>query len=193
MQAIHLKTLAFVCLFIGILVACTKEKGLPQVAEPIPSELVLLSSNKQLFDTANALPLFTYYKNSLDTIPSAKETGHSKFYRVRFNSIALAALSDNGRLPANAKFPEGSMIVKELYSTQGGELRFYATMYKNSKHPDAVNGWLWQEIRANGDAFIGIESKGVQCTNCHGRGNKDFTWLFDVQPYCFSGCLLSLS
>ena len=119
------KTIAvlFFMLCAGLLMQCKKEAtGL----------------DKELLDRSKATTGFTYYKNDNTIKASSPQSAHNAFFRVRFNAIAQAALTDNGKLPVDSVFPEGSLIVKELYDTQNGALKILAVSEK------AISAATWK-------------------------------------------------
>lgn len=124
---------------------------------------------------------FTYYQNSTGYLPSSNASGHGEpYFRVRFNQIAYAALADSGRLPAGAVFPEGSIVVKELYDNSNGQLKIVAIMEKSASNTLAAKGWLWSEYKADGKLIVSVNDKGKACTGCHSTNSRDYTRLFDL-------------
>ncbi len=107
--------------FLLILVAhCTNKNLSPRLP---------YSDNSLLDSTHNTN--YNYYKNKPDTFLSGIHGPHGNF-KLRFNSIAFKALSNNGKLPVGAQFPDGAFIVKDIYTNN--TLATYAFMYKrNSK------------------------------------------------------------
>ena len=101
-------------------------------------------------------------------------------FRLKFNSIAAAVLTDSGRLPVGGEFPEGSLVVKEVMS--GTSVALYAIMRKDtkSKYRSSEN-WLWGEYLPGGDVIVSAGEKGTQCTSCHSSGtNRDLVRSFDL-------------
>ncbi|MFN7593670.1 MAG: hypothetical protein ACK5QZ_10000 [Bacteroidota bacterium] len=45
---------------------------------------------------------FIYYKGDNKIMQSSTQSGHSAYFRVRYNSTAYVALTDNGKLPVGA-------------------------------------------------------------------------------------------
>ena len=102
---------------------------------------------------------------------------------MRFNSIALSALTDNGKLPAGGSFPTGSLVVKELWrDSLGATLAGYAIMEKLPNDTNQAAGWVWAEVGPTGGGYM-LSSKGDICTGCHGEsGNRDYVRLFELFP-----------
>ena len=74
--------------------------------------------------------------------------------KLRFNSIAQGALDENGKLPKNKQFPEGSIIVKEIFS--GADIRQLAVMQKKQGDPNLAQGWVWVEYNPSGAVDYGV-------------------------------------
>lgn len=151
--------LGFICVLITtVLYSCRKDKGI----NPL-----LAFSDKALFDSAKNESAFIYYQNS-PTVHSGTNGPHGSF-KLKFNKMANAALTDNGKLPAGATFPNGSMIVKVVESNG-----LYAFMYKRE------NSWLWAEINADGSILYSVNKDPSVCTSCHSQsGNRDLVVSFN--------------
>ena len=141
--------------------ACTKKVGInPELAY----------KDYSLLDSCKNQAAFTYYKNDPNTIYPGNSGAHGTF-KLKFNKTAFAALTDNGKLPINTKFPERSMVVKEVVS--GNNLNFYAFMYKYK------GSWLWGEVKPNGEVLYSVEKDPSLCINCHQQtGNRDLVDTF---------------
>lgn len=142
-------------IFSIFLFSCTKKVGNnPEVAY----------SDRALFDSAQS-ENYKYYKNDPVILLSGAHGPHGTF-KLRFNSIAYAALTDNGKLPVNTKFPEGSFLVKDIY--KNGAVDIYAYMYKRN------GSWLWGEAHANGKFLYTAKDGPTSCVGCHSQsGNRD--------------------
>ncbi len=143
-----------------LLLACTKRQGKnPTLAF---TDKALLDSCQQMHD---------YYKNDPGLLLSGSAGPHGTF-KLRFNSIAKSALTDQGKLPANGSFPEGSLIIKDVY--QGGKISLYALMYKRT------GSWLWAEIEPGGSVHYSVNKNPSVCTGCHSQpGNRDLVVSFN--------------
>lgn len=93
---------------------------------------------------------------------------HRTIVRVSLNARAGGALQ-SGRLPAGGRFPDGSVIFKELRPSNGAPASLYAVMYKDSSNALAGNGWLWAEFSPNGSVAYSVSNRGSACTSCHLR------------------------
>jgi hypothetical protein len=141
-------------IFAITLQACKKDEA----AEGIDLELLNMSE-----ETAG----FTWYKNSDAWLPASTGTGHNySSLRTRYNAIAATQLDGDGKVMANASFPEESLIVKELSNESTVER--YAILYKksDSEHADS-RGWVWGYINSDGTVATTAEDKGAICTGCH--------------------------
>lgn len=147
----------------------------------VPDLPVIVTEN-DLFRLSNYDATFYWYQNNTARLPSANASAHSPWMRIRFNPIAVAALTDSGKLPVNGTFPRGSLIVKELFESETDSLRYLAVMYKDSLHPQQAFGWVWGEYEANGTPLITLNSQGSLCTSCHQTNGRDLTRLFDLHP-----------
>lgn len=164
------------------LVQCTKETPEP---DPVPPKTVTAITDQELLDMAKTTSGYTYYKNSNDITASSPQSGHNDFFRVRFNSIALAALTDNGKLPEGGTFPEGSVIVKELHKLQDGtEQTGLAVMIKRKGDPNASEkDWVWGEYFGGTTANAKmVTSKGTGCLSCHAGSKRDMVRVFELFP-----------
>lgn len=144
---------------LSILYACTKDRGInPDLA----------FSDRALYDSCRNLSTFLYYKNDPSAVYSGVHGPHGAF-KLRFNKIAYASLTDNGKLPAGKSFPNGSLIVKDIQSN--GQ---YALMYKKN------GSWLWAEINADGSvAFSTTKEPTATCISCHSQsGQRDLAVSF---------------
>lgn len=150
---------SLIVMFSCIVYSCTKDQGInPDLA----------FSDRALYDSCRNLSAFTYYKNDPAAVYSGIHGPHGAF-KLRFNKIAYAALTDNGKLPANKTFPDGSMIVKDVQSN--GQ---FAIMYKKT------GSWLWAEINADGTvAFSTTKEPTATCISCHSQsGQRDLAVSF---------------
>ncbi len=121
-----------------------------------------------------------YFYKSKDTIYAPKGTSPHGNFKLKFNQTAFDALGPDGKLPLGETFPEGSLIVKEVYNS-AGEKTLYAVMKKDRKSKFASHKWLWAEYELNGDAKIGINREGKDCVDCHTGGSpRDLTLSFDL-------------
>ncbi len=168
-------------LLLVLLAGCSKTES-PEPVPVIPTPLPEINTEADLFVIARFNSQFLWYKNDSSRLPSANASAHSSFMRVRFNAIAAAALTDNGKLPVGGSFPRGSLVVKELFEGATDSLRYLAVMYKDSLHPEQADGWVWGEFESNGVPLILLNSKGALCVSCHQTADRDRTRLFDLHP-----------
>lgn len=137
----------------------------------------VLAADVDLYEMAKETTGFVWYKNSDVLLPKSDLSGHSEAYlRTRYNSIAATMLNASGKVQSGITFPEGSLIVKELYSSQTS-LSKYAILYKKSDHAYAdAKGWVWGYIKADGSVATSSSEKGRSCIPCHSQsGNIDYS------------------
>ncbi len=123
--------------------------------------------DNQLLEMARQTTGFVWYKNSDAWLAKSSGSGHNyTSLRTRYNSTAATQLDGNGMVAANATFPEGSLVVKEL--SNGTSAQRYAILYKqtNSEHADD-NGWVWGYMNQDGNIAASAKEKGAICTSCH--------------------------
>jgi hypothetical protein len=131
----------------------------------------------ELFNMAKTTEGFVWYKNSDALLPKSELSGHSEaFLKTRFNVTAAAMLDANGKVQSEITFPEGSLLVKELYSSRTN-LSKYAILYKKSDHKYAdSNGWVWGYLNSDGTVAEPASNKGSACKSCHSQnGNIDYS------------------
>lgn len=138
-------------------------------------------ADKDLFEEITSITDYTFYKGNDAVLESSAESPHNDYFRVKFNSTANAVLTDDGKLPADGTFPNGSIVIKELYDTQDGDLKLYAVM-KKSADDNAANGWIWAEYKPDGSTFYSVSEKGGACTSCHSINERDYVRLFEIFP-----------
>lgn len=156
-----MKNIVFFVLAAIIAQGCKNDKGIdPDLA----------FTDRALLDSCRNQPAFSYYKSNADTVYSGATGPHGNF-KLRFNKIAANVLTDNGKLPAGSKFPEGSFIVKDVI--KNGSVYVYAFMYKRK------GNWIWGEAETNGNVHHSAAVGNKVCVNCHSQaGNRDLTVTF---------------
>lgn len=157
----------FFGLFIILVFSCKKEA---KTSNPE------INTDKILYDLSKSNIGFVWYKNSDILLNKSSGTGHvQSFLRTRYNTVASSKLDGSGRILAGTVFPEGSLIVKELYGN-ATTLSLYAILYKKSDSPDADDkGWVWGYINADGGVVDAASNKGRTCISCHSQnGNIDY-------------------
>jgi len=150
----------FALIILIFIIACTKTVGYK------PDSFY---SDRALADSCiNGAPY--YYLNNSNTIFPGNNGPHGAF-KLRLNSIALNALTENGKLPTSASMPNGSLIVKDIY--KGNNISLYALMYKRE------NSWLWAEYDTKRKVVYSVNKNPGLCINCHNQsGNRDLVVTF---------------
>ena len=129
--------------------------------------------DKQLFDMAKETSGFSWYKNSTALLNKSAGSGHSEpFLRTRYNAIASAMIDTSGKIISGSTFPDGSLIVKELYSNSS-DIGRYAVLYKQANNADAdANGWVWGYINSDETVAEPASNKGSGCKGCHSQADN---------------------
>ena len=145
-----------------IIVSCKKE------AEGIDAEMLELAQSGSGF---------TWFKLSANLLDKSSGTGHSEaLIRTRYNAIAATQLDSAGRVKEGIVFPEGSLIVKELYSNSNTLSRYAIQLKRSSANEADASGWVWGYLEANGKVVEPASKKGEGCRGCHSQGgNIDLT------------------
>src|SRR4030095_9655598 len=131
--------------------------------------------DRELLNMAQLTNGFTWFKHSDAYLHKSEGSTHPKpWLRTRFNVIASTMLDPDGKVIKGTVFPEGSLIVKEMYddTKQSG---LYSVLYKNAGNEFADNkGWVWATINMDGTVMESATNRGTSCMNCHTEvGNID--------------------
>ena len=89
-----------------------------------------------------------------------------------------------GRPPPAARFPDGSIILKEVRPRADAPTTLDEVMYKDAGYTLAGDGWLWAEFAPDGSVAYSISNRGTACTGCHQREQgpqNDFVRTFERQ------------
>jgi hypothetical protein len=129
-------------------------------------------SDASLFNIAQTVSSFSYYKNRLDTLLSDPSSPHGGYMRVRFNQKAMSVMNDSASRIIAPTFPDGSMVVKEVYDFPGGPLLELAIMYKVDGASNSSGGWIWNEMLPDGTIEYSAANNGAQCIDCHRNSNN---------------------
>ena len=166
----HVSIFIFISMLVG-LGGCQHEADM----DPTDAQLLALARN-----TTGA----TWYKESDAKLPRSAGSGHNQaLLRTRFNPIASTVLDTNGQVVPDTLFPNGSVIVKELWD-DASTLSLYAILFKKPDHPYAdADGWVWGYVEPDGNARELSSNKGMACRGCHsGTGNIDFSLMNEAFP-----------
>jgi hypothetical protein len=120
----------------------------------------------------------SYYKNK-DTLYSPASTSPHGDFKLKLNPRACDALGSDGRLPVSLSFPEGAVLIKEVY--KDGRIDRYAVMKKDPGSRFASHKWIWAELRLDGSSIYDVSKRGEACTACHSNvPNRDMVQSFDL-------------
>ncbi|NOT38613.1 MAG: hypothetical protein HOP11_14670 [Saprospiraceae bacterium] len=130
-------------------------------------------TDKELLNLVEEKIQWVYFKNSTNYLTKSVGSGHNfSLLKTRYNALAASQLDANGKIISNAKFPEGSLIVKDLTNTTHHVER-YAILYKQSTHKDAdAKGWVWGYINTDGTVATSASDKGSICIGCHSQSDN---------------------
>ncbi len=126
----------------------------------------------RLFTVTDPQGTYTVFPNA-EPFTTGRLNGseaHRPVIRVLLNATAAGALRD-GRLAPGARFPDGSIMLKEIRSTATTPPTLYAVMVKDRANPLAGSGWLWAEYGPSGSVAYPVSNRGGACTSCHLREN----------------------
>lgn len=152
------------CLPVLLFLSCTKDKT-PDNADEL------------LFDFTKDTSGYVWYHFSDSLLPRSSGSGHGQpFLRTRYNAVAAGYLDAEGKVVDGTIFPNGSVIIKELYKADS-TLDQYAILWKFPESPSAdANGWVWGYLKPNGQTVTSAGLKGATCINCHSQqGHIDQT------------------
>ncbi|MBN4082097.1 cytochrome P460 family protein [bacterium AH-315-B15] len=151
--------------------------------------LLLSSCNKAKGTDADLLAMaketgsLIWFKNDAAILDKSAGSAHPQpQLRTGYNSTAASMLDADYRVQEGITFPDGSLIVKELYD--GGTIDRWAILYKQSSNENAdLNGWVWGYINGNESVAAPSEDKGQSCITCHSQaGNIDMTLMNKFYP-----------
>ncbi len=145
--------------------------------------LIPKGEDLRLYELALNTAGFSWFENKDDRLPQTQGSGHSESHlRTRYNDIASQVLDSEGRIQADTTFPEGSLVVKELY--EGSRLATYAILLKDGQSAAAdQNGWIWGYLYSNGEVREPAANKGSGCRSCHSQpGNIDYMLMNKAFP-----------
>lgn len=140
---------------------------------PSPDANTGIRDNASLFRLISQTEPFAGYT----LFPNAEEftegrlngsEAHRPIVRVSLNARAAGAMQ-NGRLPAGAQFPTGSVIFKEVRPRTDAPTTTYAVMYREGGNALAGDGWVWAEFSPSGATEYSVSNRGGACTSCHQR------------------------
>jgi len=137
-------------------------------------------TDAQLYQLQRAPTPWQTYRMHPDTLSRAGNSAHPDRIYVRYNPVAATQLDAQGRVRADADFPDSSLIVKDVFTAS--ERTVIAYMFKMRSAPNAgPAGWVWAETLDDGTPFISASTRGAGCAPCHSTG-IDFTRMNDTHP-----------
>jgi hypothetical protein len=161
--------------FSGLIITSIVLLGVLTVAS-CKKDKEVAGTDKELYAMVFLSSGIYWYKNSSSLLDKSSGSGHPQpFLRTWYNTAAATQLDTNGKIMPGAAFPEGSLVVKELYENSSTRAR-YAILFKDTDHPDAdARGWVWGYINDDGSVAEPASKKGSSCIGCHSQdGNIDY-------------------
>lgn len=105
---------------------------------------------------------------------TASAAGHGGTATVYANTVVanyLAKAAPAGATDVTLRYPEGSIIVKDVFGADGA-LQYVAIMRKADEPPagaEVLAGWVWSQRTA--PASVDAWRTREQCLDCHARAN----------------------
>jgi hypothetical protein len=140
--------------------------------------------DQELYRRALGTEASIWYKFDDALLPRSSQSGHGEaFLRTRYNAPAATVLDSMGKVIPGSTFPNGALIVKELWPDASG-LGTYAVMLKRPTDRGAdADGWVWGYIRSNGMVRESAIDQGAACRGCHSQsGHIDRTLMTKYFP-----------
>ena len=127
------------------------------------------------------IPEFVLWKDGEDYILPAPRSpwGTGRLGKIYLNDIALPALNKEPR-----DFPNGSIIIWEMYTIQGGavgNLESISGRYKVEGSTERDNDWVTFGYWSNGNlynlGFGPVFGTKTACYSCHELSENDYMWV----------------
>jgi hypothetical protein len=149
----------------------TSSGGAPPSPTAPPSTAPTIGDDASLYRLVTQTEPFASYTPfpNADEFTTGRLVGseaHRPVVRVTLNARAMSALV-GGRLPAGGRFPDGSIVFKEIRASQSAAPHLYALMYRDQANPLAGAGWLWAEFSPTGSVAFSVTQRGSACVGCH--------------------------
>lgn len=119
---------------------------------------------------------------------TASQAGHGGTATVYANTVVanyLAKAAPAGATGVTLRYPEGSIIVKDVFG-EGGALQYVAIMRKADEPPaggEVIAGWVWSQREA--PSAVDAWRTREQCLDCHTRANDE---TFHDGVFVFPSC-----
>ena len=167
MQARNIAIGALVVTAVTSVTACRGDRQ-PPLAPSAPGSAAVNSDAALFALVTQGQPFSSYSRFPAVDVVRSGSSAHQPFVRVSLNATTASALQ-NGRLPAGMRFPDGSVIFKEVLPTASGAPTVYTVMYRDANNSLAGEGWLWAEYSPGGSVVYSVTSRGGACTGCHSQ------------------------
>lgn len=154
-----------------------------------PTSMAAALTDQQLFQIVTQSDPFARYRvfPNVDEFATGRLNGseaHRPVIRVSVNATAATVLQ-NGRLGPGARFPDGSIVFKEIKPDTAAAATVYAVMRKDDGSARSGQGWQWAEFSPTGAVVYSINNRGGACISCHQRESgpqNDLVRTFERQP-----------
>lgn len=125
---------------------------------------------------------FTYFQSGF--LKSTKTSGHgaNNYVKTRYNNLVKNLLNEDGKPSEGTVFPDGSIIVKEIYSDTTKAPDVLAVMKKDSKNSGNDSKWHWAEYEPDGKVYYALKNNGSGCISCHSVNSDDYVVTFRAIP-----------
>jgi hypothetical protein len=139
------------------------------------------------------IPDYKGWKRPYDQVLDAQIPGHGATFRLIYaNEIAFNSKIVKESSGSRVSMDDGSMIVKEVYDKRediGSKTPALYIMVKESKDPDADNGWVYYVKKPGQDT---VEVKGRMCAGCHVAANEKHPYFDGNKSEMFRDYLFAL-
>lgn len=119
------------------------------------------------------VPAYKSWKKPVDKIVDTPIPGHGESFRVIYaNDIAFSSNIVKEGNVQKVRMNEGSIVVKEVFEKREDveyKIPGLFIMVKDSRSPDAINGWVYYMKKPGKDA---VEITWRMCVGCHEAANE---------------------
>lgn len=139
------------------------------------------------------IPDYKKWKRPVIEVLDTPIPGHGESYRrIYANDIAFQSRIISGDRGARVQMNEGSVVVKEVYEKRedvGSKTPGLFIMIKESKDPEAINGWVYYMKKPGEET---MEVKWRMCVGCHEAANEKHPYFDGNKNEMFRDYLFTL-
>ena len=149
--------------------------GALAISSPSSSSSASVSDSSLSAESRDSAQL-TFFPNTPQSAFNSgiSDKAHGSSILMKVNSTGKASINTATKSLLSGTFSEGSLVVKEIYSS--GTLSLIAVMKKKNESPGG--NWLWGEYSPSGTTVYSVNNNGSGCTGCHSKG-KDYVRIFE--------------